>query len=128
MHRSLTAELRAEFDKHLASLEPGDAIKGRVQDFQFVGRPMSRETDGPPHGGTLGVAVVAIGGVLSVTNGTAEPKRIGEARILGDHLPAGRFRTTVSIEHASCLLTPSCSPLAYHISSRLLRPVEECLL
>ena len=37
MHRSLTAEQRAEFDKHLTSLEPGDAIKGRVQDFQFVG-------------------------------------------------------------------------------------------
>ncbi len=37
LHRSLNAEQRAEFDKHLASLEPGDAIKGRVQDFQFVG-------------------------------------------------------------------------------------------
>ena len=37
MHRSLTAEQRAELDKHLTSLEPGDAIKGRVQDFQFVG-------------------------------------------------------------------------------------------
>lgn len=37
MYRSLTAEQCAEFDKHLTSLEPGDAIKGRVQDFQFVG-------------------------------------------------------------------------------------------
>ncbi|MBA4017038.1 MAG: hypothetical protein C0483_07700 [Pirellula sp.] len=37
MHRTLTAQQRAEFDKHLEALEPGDAIKGRVQEFQFVG-------------------------------------------------------------------------------------------
>lgn len=37
LYRSLAPERRAEIDKHLRSLEPGDAIKGRAQDFRFVG-------------------------------------------------------------------------------------------
>jgi hypothetical protein len=37
LYRSLSPERRAEIDKHLRSLEPGDAIKGRAQDFRFVG-------------------------------------------------------------------------------------------
>jgi hypothetical protein len=37
LYRSLAPERRTEIDKHLRSLEPGDAIKGRAQDFRFVG-------------------------------------------------------------------------------------------
>ncbi|MGC3965812.1 MAG: hypothetical protein QM775_00105 [Pirellulales bacterium] len=36
-YQQLSPAHRAEVDKHLRSLEPGDAIKGRVQDFRLVG-------------------------------------------------------------------------------------------
>lgn len=37
LYRSLAPERQTEIDKHLRSLEPGDAIKGRAQDFRFFG-------------------------------------------------------------------------------------------
>lgn len=37
LYRALAPERQTEIEKHLRSLEPGDAIKGRAQDFRFVG-------------------------------------------------------------------------------------------